>query len=215
MKVFLDRTDGGKRLVPLLKQYEKNPDAVVLGLVRGGVVTADAVADGLDLPLGIMSVKKIGAPFQPELAMGAVCADGTVFLNQSLLDRLSISPSQLQGEIAKKKAEALVKEKTFQKYCPQIDLEGRIVILVDDGLATGASMHASVLSAKERGANKVVVAIPVAAADSYNEICLVADEVVAVATPYDFMAVGEFYRNFAQVEDEEAIECLKKAQKRS
>lgn len=208
---FADRLDGGHRLAQALHQFKDSKDTVVLGLVRGGVVTAYAVAKALHLPLGVMSVKKLGAPFQPELAIGAVCSDGSLYINEQLVERIGISRGDLMGESKIKQEEAKRKLALFKPYGYPGSLEGKTVILVDDGLATGATMRASIASARAQGAFKVVVAVPVAAYDSFTEIEMDADEAVALSAPSEFMAVGEFYRDFSQTEDEEVVEYLKLA----
>lgn len=211
---FADRLDGGEKLAALLHPYKNNKDAIVLGLVRGGVVTAYAVANELNLKLGVMSVKKIGAPFQQELAIGAVCADGASYIHEELALRVGVREAELLQESKKKQQEAKEKLAKFLPYAFQGSLEDKTVILVDDGLATGATMRASIVSARAQGAAKVVVAVPVAAYDSFTEVEQEADEAFALMTPQDFMAVGEFYRDFSQTEDEEVISYLKLAAKK-
>jgi putative phosphoribosyl transferase len=205
---FSNRTQAGVALVEPLRAYKNHPNAVVFGLLRGGVPLAHAISKGLNIPLQILSVKKIGAPFQPELAIGAVCQDGSYFLNERLVAYFTFSLKDMKEEIAQHQKLALEKYKKFSAYLPPIHLKGKIAILVDDGLATGATMMASIQSAKNQGASKVVVAVPVASIDSFEQAKEAADDVVCLATPEDFSAVGQFYHDFTQVEDEEVIEYL-------
>lgn len=205
---FANRVDGGRQLAATLAKYQGNKEAIVLGLVRGGVPTAHAIARELHLPLGVMSVKKIGAPHQPELALGAVCADGSTYFNPRILQSFGLSEEDVTQSISQKQKEAEEKLKRFHIPGHVQVLKNKIVILVDDGLATGATMMASIASARAQGAAKVVVAVPVAALDSLAKAEEAADEVYCLYAPEDFMAVGEFYRDFSQVEDDEAIAFL-------
>lgn len=206
---FRDRFYAGETIVPFLKQYENAKDAVVIGLPRGGVQTAYAVAKGLHLPLDVYSVKKIGAPRNPELALGAVSSSGALFLNQDIIDAFQISDATLkrQIEMARRQAEMRLKQLRPQKERKKFNT----VILVDDGLATGATMKAAIQQAKAEGAKNVVVAVPVSSRDTYEEIQQMADEVVVVSLPPFFQAVGQFYENFKQVEDYEVIKLLRSA----
>lgn len=205
---FYDRTQAGKALFEPLKAYKDKKDVVVCGLLRGGVPLAHAISKGLGIPLQVISVKKIGAPFQSELAIGAVCQDGSYFLNSRLAAYFGFSEETLREEIANHKEMALEKYKKFSPYLPAIPLKGKTAILVDDGLATGATMMASIQYAKNQGAERIVVAVPVASVDSFEQAERVADEVVCLMTPESFNAVGEFYRDFTQVEDEEVLRYL-------
>jgi putative phosphoribosyl transferase len=205
---FADRADGGRQLAAALGKYQGNKQAIVLGLVRGGVATAYAIAESLHLPLGVMSVKKIGAPNQPELALGAVCADGSTYFNPRVMQAFDISEEDVAQIVAQKQKEAEEKLKRFLIPGHTQVLKNKIAILVDDGLATGATMMASIASARAQGAAKVIVAVPVAALDSLAKAEESADEVYCLYAPEDFMAVGEFYRDFSQVEDQEVLDIL-------
>jgi putative phosphoribosyl transferase len=207
--MFRDRVEAGELLAHALKAYDKNPQAIVLGLPRGGVVTAYAVAKKLTLPLDILSLRKIGAPQNPELALGAVSATGEIFLNEDLIAHLGVPEGALASKIKSERERALERYERFRKGRSPLHLEGKTVILVDDGLATGATMQAAILTAKAQEAARVVVAVPVAAPDSLEEVKDNADEVVCLNTPFFFQAVGQFYEDFAQVEDEEVISLLK------
>lgn len=206
--MFLDRLDGGRQLASRMKKYQNSQEAIVLGLVRGGVVTAYAIAKELQLPLSVMSVKKIGAPDQPELALGAVCADGSTYFNSRVLNAFGLKEQDCAQAVIQKQQEAQEKMMRFILPGKSISLNDKVIILVDDGLATGATMLASISSARAQGASKVVVSIPVAALDSLVKIKEAADEVYCIEVPEDFSAVGEFYRDFSQVEDTEVLQCL-------
>jgi putative phosphoribosyl transferase len=206
--MFRNRIDGGEQLATQLKKYEKDPLAIVLGLPRGGVVTAWALAKGLHLPLDILSLRKIGAPQNPELALGAVSGTGEIFLNEDLIDHLGISKQSLAHQIQSEKQHAKERFEKFRRGRAPLQLKGRTAILVDDGLATGATMQAAIKTVKAQGAERVIVAVPVAAPDSLEEVKKNADETVCLFTPYFFQAVGEFYDDFRQVEDDEVIQLL-------
>lgn len=205
---FVDRLQAGEALVEPLKAYKNRKDVAVFGLLRGGVPLAFAISQGLNVPLQVLSVKKIGAPFQPELAIGAVCQDGSFFLNRELTSYFSFSEEKIKEEIQRHKLIAEEKYKKFSSYQAPFSLKGKIAILVDDGLATGATMMASIQCAKNQGASRVVVAVPVASRDSLEQAESAADEVVCLMAPEAFGAVGEFYRDFTQVEDEQVLEYL-------
>ena len=207
--MFRDRVEAGELLAHALKAYDKNPKAIVLGLPRGGVVTAYAVAKKLTLPLDILSLRKIGAPQNPELALGAVSATGEIFLNEDLISHLGVPEGALASKIKSERERALERYERFRKGREPLHLEGKTVILVDDGLATGATMQAAILTAKAQGAARVVLAVPVAAPESLEEVKDNADEEVCLNTPFFFQAVGQFYEDFSQVEDEEVISLLK------
>lgn len=206
--IFRDRKDGGEQLAQELLKYRNLPEVVVLGLPRGGVVTAFEVAKALHLPLDIICPRKIGAPFNPELAIGAITETGEGVFHYDLISRLGVSERYIQQEVEKEKKQAQRRLTLFRKNRPKINLEGKTVILVDDGLATGATMQAAIKSAKAEGAAKVVVAIPVAPPDTYDKIQEMVDEIIALSTPSFFQAVGQFYEDFSQTEDEEVVELL-------
>lgn len=209
--MFADRLDGGRQLAALMKSLKGQKDAIVLGLVRGGVVTAYAIAQELKLPLGVMSVKKIGAPYQPELALGAVCADGSTYFNSRVMAAFGLREQDCSQAVLQKQLEAQEKLKRFVLPGQSLMLKNQTVILVDDGLATGATMMASIASARAQGASKVVVAVPVAAVDSFRRAKEAADQVYCLLVPEDFSAVGEFYYDFSQVEDEEVLLLINRA----
>lgn len=209
--VFQDRQDGGKQLALKLTQYKKKPETLVLGLPRGGVVTAYEVAKELQLPLDVTCPRKIGAPFNPELALGAITETGEGVWNMDLLSRLDISEEYLEKAVSAEKRVAQRRINMYRKDRPELALEGKTVIIVDDGLATGSTMKAAIQSVKAAGAIKIVVAVPVGPPDTIEEIRSLVDEVVYLKAPPFFSAVGEFYEDFSQTEDQEVIDLLSNA----
>lgn len=211
--MFKNRQEGGRQLLAHLKAYDNAEQTIVIGLPRGGVVTASEVAKGLHLPLDVMCPRKIGAPFNPELAIGAITEEGQGFLNRELIARLAVTEEHIQKTMAQEKQRAAERLKLYRQSYHKLPLQNKVVILVDDGLATGATMKAAIFSAKDQAAQKIVVAIPVAPPDTLLEIEAMADEVVCAHTPRQFYAVGQFYQEFEQVEDGEVIALLQEAQK--
>lgn len=206
--LFKDRRDAGKQLVPKLAKYKDSKDVIVLGLARGGVVTAYEVASGLNVPLNVVVVRKIGAPGNEELALGAIAEHGEGIFNDQLISVLGISSEDLELEVERQKKILKVRVDLYRGSSPAPVLKGKTVILVDDGIATGASMRVAVKSVRDAGAAKVVLAVPVAAPDSLRKIEKEVDEVVCLSTPVFFEAVGGFYRAFEQTSDEEVIHLL-------
>lgn len=209
--LFKDRQHGGKLLANLLDKYRDNPNAVVIGLPRGGVVTAYEVADQLHLPLDIICARKIGAPYNPEFAIGAITETGDSYLNQDVIDRLDIPKEYLDETIKQESKEAARRVELYKKNHPPIDLKDKIVILIDDGIATGATAKAAIKTLKGKKAKKIIVATPVAAPDTMNEIKEQVDEAVCLAAPVFFQAVGQFYEKFDQTTDQEVMDLMKKA----
>lgn len=206
---FRDRADGGRQLARLLRDYRQSESTVVLGLPRGGVVTAFEVAKQLDLPLDVVVVRKVGTPGQEELAMGAV-ARGVRIENSSVIHMARVSAAEFDRACRREEVEVERREKTFRAGRAPLDLKGKIAIIVDDGLATGATMKAAIASVKKQGAAKIVVAVPVAAADSLMELDRDV-EYVCVLEPYDFLAVGVWYEDFPQTSDSEVRSLLDRA----
>jgi putative phosphoribosyl transferase len=206
---FKDRYDSGKQLAHMLMHYQHNRQAIIIGLPRGGVVTAAAVAHELSLPLDIIVPRKIGAPGQPELAVGALTQEGTIVWNDNLMELLHLTPDDLRATIDEEKREAERRIKIYRDNRPPLNLKNKIVIIIDDGIATGATMRAALASARARGAQKVIVAAPVAATDTLAILKQEADEVVCLASPEPFFGVGAFYDNFAQTTDAQVIQLLR------
>lgn len=186
----------------------RGTDAVVFGLARGGVPVAAEVARGLDLPLDVFVVRKLGAPGQRELALGAVASGGAIVLNQDVLSATGVDDEQLQVLVARETAEVARLELLFREGGPALDATGRAAILVDDGLATGASMAAAVQALRSREASRIVVAVPVAPKETCEALAQVADEIHCIRTPHPFIAVGSWYINFHQTTDDEVRDLL-------
>jgi putative phosphoribosyl transferase len=207
---FIDRADAGRRLAPRL-QHLRGDQVVVLGLPRGGVPVTYEVARALDAPLDVIVVRKLGVPFQPELGMGAIGEEGVRIINEEVVSIAGVSASQLDEVEARERTELEVRVRRFRGDRPPIALEGRIVVVLDDGIATGSTGRAACQVARARGAARVVLAVPVAPPDSRGRLGKFADELVCLHTPDPFYAVGQFYDNFTQTSDEEVIACLERA----
>lgn len=208
---FYDRIDAGVKLASALKKYQKQPKTVVIGLPRGGVVLAYEVAKALELPMDVIFPRKVGAPGNPELAIGAVTETGEGVFNEDLIQLLGVPQSYVQKEVEKEKNVAQHRLEAYRKVRPKIPLKGQTVILVDDGLATGATMKASIQSVRAEGANNVVVAVPVSPIETKEEIKEMTQSIIVLETPSYFQAIGQFYDEFGPTEDGEVIELLKKS----
>ncbi len=208
---FKDRVDGGKQLAVLLTKYKNNTDAIIIGLPRGGVVIAFEVSKELNLPLDIIVPRKIGAPTNPELAVGALTQEGAIVWNEALRKSLGLSPDDLKDIIAAEKKEAARRLRVYRGNRQPLNLKNKIVILVDDGIATGATMRAAISSARIQGAKFIVVAVPVSPMQVLEKIKQQADEVICAVTPDIFLGVGAFYDSFSQTEDAEVITLLEGA----
>jgi len=209
MAYFSDRVDAGKRLASALKEFA-GKDAVVLAIPRGGVVVGFEIAKALNLPLDVIIPRKVGAPDNPELAIGAMTEDGTIILDKQLVSYLGVSESYIKTESEEQKHEIERRLKMYRKDEPYPDLKGKDVIVVDDGIATGSTMKAALASVKNRGAKTVTVAVPVGPPSTIAELKNLADRVVCPYTPEYFSAIGQFYMDFCQTSDEEVIELLRK-----
>lgn len=210
-RVFEDRVDAGCALARSLGGRHDLQDAIVLGLPRGGVPVAFEIAKALGLSLDVLVVRKLGLPWQPELAMGAIASGGAVVLNDDVLRLVGRDEKVLQQVQQQEFAELARRERVFRGARPPLAVKGRTAIVVDDGLATGATMEAAVRALRTLGAQHVVVAVPVASAEACDRIRAVADEVVCLETPWRFSAVGQWYRDFAQTSDAEVTELLARA----
>jgi putative phosphoribosyl transferase len=205
--LFEDRRDAGQALAHALAQRKLRCSAV-LGLVRGGVPVAAEVAKTLNVPLDILAVKKLRAPFNEELAIGAICADGAKVIHQDIIEELGISPQYLEREVQARMAEAGEAEELYRGKYPPLEIAVKSVLIVDDGIATGATMEAGVLSVRQRGADFITVATPVGSRDACNTLRQSADEVICLTRPLDFWAVGRFYLSFPPVPNEEVRRLL-------
>jgi predicted phosphoribosyltransferase len=208
MTIYQDRLDAGRRLADALAGYGGRDDVLVLGLPRGGVPVAAVVARALDAPLDVMIVRKLGAPWQPELAMGAIASGNVRLLNEQVVRLLGVDPETID-EVAETESRELVRrERAYRGDRPPFDAAGKQVILVDDGMATGATMRAAVAAVRQMAPASVIVAVPTAATDTCELLRAEADRVVCLDTPEPFMAVGCWYRNFDQTSDAEVRELL-------
>jgi putative phosphoribosyl transferase len=205
---FHDRRDAGRLLAERLSRYVGRDDLVVLALPRGGVPVAFEVARVLRAPLDVFVVRKLGVPGHAELALGAVASGGVRVLNEDVVAALGLDEEAIEGIAERELAEVERRERVYRGERPPPELRGKVAILVDDGLATGASMRAAALAARKLGPQQVVVAVPVAADQTCNEFRDDVDEVVCAFTPEPFYAVGRWYENFEQTSDEEVRTLL-------
>ncbi|MFE4394025.1 MULTISPECIES: phosphoribosyltransferase family protein [Streptomycetaceae] len=207
---FADRTEAGRRLAARLGHLA-GPDTVIVALPRGGVPVAAEVAAALGAPLDICVIRKLGVPYQPELGMGAIGEDGVRVLNEQVIRFSSVTDGQLAKVERRERTELARRARRYRGDRPPADLRGRTVVVVDDGIATGSTARAACRIVRERGAGRVVLAVPVAPADWAERLDEVADELVCVDTPSPFYAIGEFYADFSQTEDEEVLRLLAEA----
>jgi predicted phosphoribosyltransferase len=211
MAAFKDRTHAGRVLAEKLKHYRDNPDVVVLALPRGGVPVAFEVAQALHAPLDVFIVRKLGVPGHEEYAMGAIATGGVRVLNPDVAGM--IPSSAIDAVAAREQQELERRERLYRGDRPPLQIEGRIVILVDDGLATGSTMRAAVAAIRKKNPKRIVVAVPVAAPETCDEFRAEVDEVICASTPEPFRAVGLWYENFDQTSDEEVHALLDAARK--
>jgi predicted phosphoribosyltransferase len=205
--MYADRTDAGERLAERLAS-EDVPVDLVLAIPRGGLPLGRAVADRFDAPLDVVVAKKLGAPGNAEFAIGAVASDGSTWYNEDAIDRLGVSHAYVREEWREQTAAARQKATTYRQEERPGDLDGQAVLVVDDGVATGSTARACLRQVREAGADRVTFAVPVGPPDTVAELESEADRVVCLDTPPDFRAVGQHYRSFRQVPDEEALTYL-------
>ena len=205
---FADRRDAGRRLAGGLGQYAGRNDVVVLGLPRGGVPVAYEVGQALGIPVDVFLVRKLGVPGHEELAMGAIASGGTMVLNQDVVRAGGISQEQIAQVAARELQRLTRQEAEFRGERAPIDVRAKVAIVVDDGLATGATMRAAVKALRERGAEKIVVAVPTAPIETCQALRREVDDLVCTTTPDPFMAVGVWYRDFHPVSDDEVRKLL-------
>jgi putative phosphoribosyl transferase len=211
--IFEDRTDAGRQLARRLEPFAGLPNLVVLGVPRGGITVAYEVAVALDAPLDVFLSRKLGVPEQPELAFGAVAAGDGRYLDEAIVRAAGISEEQVERITADVRKELDRRAALYRGGRPPLEVAGNTVILVDDGIATGASVFAAVQALRQMKPAKLVLAVPVAPASTWAWLRRVVDEFVYLDLPDPFYAVGAFYRNFAQVEDAEVIDLLRRAEK--
>lgn len=208
--IFQDRREAGQELAQRLHAYSKAPETLVLGLARGGLLVAAEVAKVLHLPLDALVVRKIGAPDQPELALGAVASTGNPYYNDSLIALLGVSKDYLRREVERQRALIAERMQAYHSGKKPLPIIGKTLLVIDDGIATGATMKMAIQLLKVAHPKKIVVAVPVASEEALHEISKEVDELICLYQPTYFGAVGAFYRHFEQVTDQEIIELLKK-----
>ncbi len=204
---FADRADAGRRLADALAGVALD-EPVVLALPRGGVPVGAVVAARLHAPLDVLVARKVGAPFQPELGLGAVAEDDTLVLDRERLAALHLTAADLAATIAREQAELVRRCELYRGGRAPLTVTGRTAVVVDDGLATGGTARAAVATLRRRGADRIVVAVPVCAPDTARRLREETDAVVCVAAPHDFVAVGQWYDDFAQVPDDVVVALL-------
>ena len=208
---FANRTEAGLKLAEELRYYRGRNDTIVIGLPRGGVVTAAAIAEKLDLLLDVLVVRKLGTPGQEELAMGAIGPGGVRVLNEDVIRFCGIKQREIEDVTAYEREEVERREKLFRGNEPPLKFAGKNVVIVDDGLATGSTMAAAIDVVRKQKPANIIVAVPVAPPDTAERLRLRVDEFVCLETPASFEAVGYWYVDFAQVEDDEVVRILEKA----
>jgi putative phosphoribosyl transferase len=212
-RTFPNRTEAGRQLAEKLIKYAGRADVIVLGLPRGGVPVAFEVAQRLGVPLDVFLVRKLGVPGFEELAVGAIASGGVRVLNEDVMRAIPNVDEVIESVTARETAELERREQTYRDGRPAPELRDRVVILVDDGLATGATMRAAVKALRQRGVAKIVVAVPVGPPDTCREFEDEADETICASAPEFFQAVGQYYEDFSQTSDEEVRELLARAAK--
>lgn len=208
--VFADRIDGGHNLASRLVHL-RNRDVVVVGLPRGGVPVAAEVAKTLNAPFDVILVRKLGVPSQPELAMGAIGENGVRVLNAEIVRMMGVTSGEIARIESREREELERRVERFRSGRELVSLKGRVVIVVDDGIATGSTARAACQVARAHGTSRIVLAVPVAPRGWERDLARVADEYVCVATPEKFSSVGQFYSNFTQVTDDDVVVCLNQA----
>jgi predicted phosphoribosyltransferase len=208
---FLDRREAGRRLAARLDSYRGRSDVTVLALPRGGIPVGFEVARALDAPLDVFVVRKLGVPGQEELAMGAIASGGAVYINCEVVTALGISEKDLNELAEAEAAEVVWREQLYREGRRPLELHGRTVLVVDDGLATGSTMQAAIRALRGLNPARIVVAVPVAPAEICEELAQQADQVICLATPEPFLAIGQFYEDFSQTSNAEVRRLLREA----
>jgi predicted phosphoribosyltransferase len=211
MMIFEDRTDAGRKLAARLTRYADRDDVLVLALPRGGVPVAYEVAKDLRAPLDVFLVRKLGVPGHEELAMGAIASGGIRIVNEELVSYLGIPDEVIEDTAAVEESELERRARAYRGARPAPDVKDRIVILIDDGLATGATMRAAAASLRPQKPRRIVVAVPVSSAETCDEFRNEVDEVICIATPQHFQGVGLWYNDFSQTSDDEVRALLRRA----
>lgn len=206
--IFRDRKEAGKQLSLRLKKYKDKKNILVLGLARGGVVVAAEIARNLSLPLNVLVPRKIGAPGNPEVAIGAVSEEGEIYLKSSVIAQVEASPVYIEEEAKKERQAAIKRASLYREKAPLEDLKDKTILLVDDGIATGSTMLVEIQSLRKKGVKQIVVAVPVAAIDAWTLMEKLADEAVCLSVEEHLFGISQFYDDFSQVSDQEVIELL-------
>ena len=209
--IFRNRSEAGRWLADRLKAYAQRPDVIVLALPRGGVPVGFELARALQAPLDVFLVRKLGLPGQEELAMGAIATGGVRVLNDDVVQALAVPASVIDDVARREEQELRRREAAYRESRPALDLRGKVAILVDDGLATGSTMRAAVRAVKQMQPARVVVAVPVAAASTRDDLATEVDEIVCETPPEPFLAVGRWYEDFSQTTDDEVRDLLERA----
>ena len=207
--IFADRIEAGRRLAEALANLD-GEQVVVLGVPRGGVEVAAEVARARGWPLDIVIPRKVGAPMNPELGLGAI-APGVRVLDERMIRQLAVSPEYLEREIAQQEEEIRRRTEAYRGGRPPVDVSGKVAVVVDDGVATGGTAAAALRWARAQGASRVILAVPVAPREALTRLSEEADEIVALATPEPFFAVGQWYESFPQTSDREVVDLLSRA----
>ena len=210
--IYRDRSEAGKQLAARLAKYANRDDVLVLALPRGGVPVGFEVAKQLHVPLDIFLVRKLGLPGHEELAMGAISTGGVRVLNEDVVDYLQIPEGVIDAIAAIELRELERRERAYRGDRPEPDVQGKTIILVDDGLATGSTMRAAAVALRQQNPARIVIAVPVSAPQTCDEYRMGVDEIVCASTPEPFRGVGQWYRDFSQTTDDEVRELLEKAQ---
>lgn len=206
--LFQDRYSAGRLLADQLIDYKNDPNIIVLALPRGGVPVAYEVAKKLNLSLDIFVVRKLGMPFQEELAMGAIASGNILFFNDDIIAQLPVNKEDIKSVIEKEKAELERREKKYRQGHALTTISGKKIILIDDGIATGASIHSAIIALKKLSAREIIIAIPVAPESTLSQLMPIVDKIVCLHPASIFNGVGQFYNDFSQTTDEEVINLL-------
>lgn len=209
--MLTDRQEAGRRLAAALEGFAGRDDVIVLGLPRGGVVVASEVARALKAPLDVYLVRKLGVPGHEELALGAIASGGVTVLNQDVLQALQVTQAEIEAVTEREKAVLERREQLYRGHSRPLELSGKTVIVVDDGLATGATMRTAIRSIRDHTPARIVAAVPVAPPETCARLEREADEAVCLLTPEPFYAIGAWYQDFSQTRDEEVVDLLEEA----
>jgi len=207
--IFHDRKEAGILLSDKLAKYAQTADTIILALPRGGVPVAYEIAQKLNLPLDVFIVRKLGVPYQEELAMGAIASGDVTFLNEPIINQLQISENDIEKVRQKELSELKRREAKYHQHKKALSIKNKTILLVDDGIATGATVNAAIKALKKLGADKIILAVPVIPPDTLNELMREVDALIYLETPEPFYGVGMWYENFPQTSDDEVCALLK------